>query len=203
MRPRLALAERDLAVHLEDALRGLIIADRWPKSGIEVNLTVLEIETQPVRNSDIKGLSGLSQQLLLSECITAASAAIIDAGIDCFDLVTGGVAALVQRPEKSSTVTPSVSEIVSDPSLSECENLLATCLVGYSQSRDELTEFWFQDITGQTTPADMFDGHYINEMMDQAVEAAQGARLVLVESLQDALKVKMDRANNSRITAAP
>src|SRR5277367_4846504 len=37
-------SERDLAVHLETALRGVIIGDRWPKSGVEVTITILEGE---------------------------------------------------------------------------------------------------------------------------------------------------------------
>merc|ERR1711977_376795 len=37
-------SERDLGVHLETALRGVIIGDRWPKSGVEVIITILEGE---------------------------------------------------------------------------------------------------------------------------------------------------------------
>ena len=37
-------SERDLAVHLETAIRGVIIGDRWPKSGVEVIITILEGE---------------------------------------------------------------------------------------------------------------------------------------------------------------
>ena len=99
-------SERDLAVHLETALRGVVIGDRWPKSGIEVVITVLEGEEDlwwgdeawhPGQSSG--GGPGWGMMNILAGCITAASAAIVDAGIDCVDLISGGVAALV-RPSK-------------------------------------------------------------------------------------------------------
>ena len=31
-----------MGVHLETALRGVIIGERWPKSGVEVVVTILE-----------------------------------------------------------------------------------------------------------------------------------------------------------------
>ncbi|KAI5298045.1 hypothetical protein KEM56_004369, partial [Ascosphaera pollenicola] len=38
------IAERDLSVHLETALRGVIVADRWPKSQLDISVVVLEGE---------------------------------------------------------------------------------------------------------------------------------------------------------------
>ncbi|KAK8920575.1 Exosome complex component MTR3 [Metarhizium anisopliae] len=38
-------SERDLSIHLETALRGAVIADRWPKSGVEVVVTIVEGDT--------------------------------------------------------------------------------------------------------------------------------------------------------------
>ncbi|KAL9023787.1 MAG: hypothetical protein Q9180_008107 [Flavoplaca navasiana] len=37
-------SERDLSMHVETALRGCLISERWPKSGVDVVITVLEGE---------------------------------------------------------------------------------------------------------------------------------------------------------------
>ena len=45
-------SERDLSVHLETALRGVIIGERWPKSGLEIIITVLEGEEDSFWNRE-------------------------------------------------------------------------------------------------------------------------------------------------------
>ena len=113
---------------------------------------------------------------ILSGCVTVASAAITDAGIDCVDLVTGGVAAIVRQPAAPE-------QLVLDPCPSDHEEIVAACVIGYLQSRDEVTETWAKgDITassdGTGTAPMGFD-----TLVDQAVEAAMAARRVLVEAL--------------------
>ena len=91
--------ERDLGAHLENALKGVIIPDRWPKSAIDVAITVLEAEDEKVGmiNEDgSKSLRTLAMMNVLASCITVATAALVDAKIDCLDLMTGGVAASVE-----------------------------------------------------------------------------------------------------------
>ncbi len=94
--------EQDLAAHLETALRGVLIGERWPKSGVDVVITVLESEDDNAWNNGQLSESGRrdcwGMMSILSGCITVASAAIVDAGIDCIDVVTGGVAAIVREP---------------------------------------------------------------------------------------------------------
>ena len=184
--------ERDLAAHLENALRGVLIGERWPKSGIDVVITVLEGEDDSwnkgqLSESSRKRCWGLMS--ILSGCITVASAAIVDAGIDCIDLVTGGVAAIVRQP----TAPP---QVFLDPCPSDHEAIFAACVVGYAQKKDEITELW---TTGTVMPLETSDGASIvgfDTLVDQAVEAAVAARLVLIEAIKESVEVKAQTDRN-------
>ena len=188
--------ERDLAAHLETALRGVLIGERWPKSGIDVVITVLEGEED---DSWHKGqLSEIGRKRcwglmsILSGCITVASAAIIDAGVDCIDLVTGGVAAIVRQP----TAPP---QVFLDPCPSDHEAIIAACVIGYSQNKDEITELW---MTGNVTALETSDGASIvgfEPLVDQAVEAAVAARLVLIEAIKESVEVKVQTGLNGEL----
>ncbi|KAI4116100.1 MAG: hypothetical protein LQ338_007762 [Usnochroma carphineum] len=186
--------ERDLAVHVETAVRGLFIAERWPKSGVDAVITVLEGEDdQPlgVEGSEVErdenGLSGWGMMSVLSGCITVASAAIADAGIDCVDLVSGGVAAIVRQPglrrkgAQSMDDGDGAADVLLDPCPSEHQDLVAVCVVGYLQSRDEITEVWARGDVGS----------YMEGLVDRAVEAAVSSRLVLVEALRESVESKL------------
>ena len=199
--------ERDLAVHLETALRGVLVSERWPKSGIDVIITILEGEEDDHDDesfmhssgnpSQVKGLGMMS---ILSGCITVASAAIADAGIDCVDFVTGGVAAIVRQPtikgqNAESEMAHGHSELeeltMADPCPSEYGDLHAICVVGYLQSRDELTLLW---VKGGSLE-DKHDSSKIhstpNTLIDKAIQAAVAARLVVIEAIRESTEVKV------------
>ncbi|KAI9735108.1 MAG: 3'-5'-exoribonuclease, partial [Candelina submexicana] len=208
-------SERDLAVHLETALRGVIIGDRWPKSGVEVVITVLEGEEDRWWGEEagggttgLGGVGGWGMMTVLAGCITVASAAIADAGIDCVDLVSGGVAAIVSTPGQTSkgrqglgpglgkSLSPP-TQVVLDPSPAEHEQVMAACVVAHLPFRDEITELWFKgdlpssstaEAENPTSPTTMLD-----RLIDQAVEAASGARTVLEEELREAAEFKFKR----------
>lgn len=196
-------SERDLAIHVETALRGLLISERWPKSGVDVILTVLEGEEDGplgLMGNEVcgkeGGLSGWGMMSVLSGCITAASAAITDAGIDCVDLVSGGVAALVRPQEYSGKSrhtenSGGESHIVQDPCPSEHQDLAAICVVGYLRSRDEVTEIWTRGNVGGTSPRQ--DSLVLERLVDKAVEAAMSSRLVLEEALRESADIKLQR----------
>ena len=158
--------ERDLAAHLQTALRGVLIGERWPKSGIDVVVTVLEDEEEGRERRE-----GWGVMSVLAGCITIASAAIADAGIDCVDLITGGVAAIVS------------DQLVLDPCPYDHENINAACVVGYLQSRDEITEIWSK--SKMHAPGIVFA-----PLIDNAVEAAKATRLVLLEALNESTELK-------------
>lgn len=169
-------AERDLGVHLETALRGVIIGERWPKSGCEVVITVLEGEEDGWWGDAGEGgkAGGWGMMNVLAGCITVASAALVDAGIDCVDLVSGGVAALTGPPSAGD------EGFVLDPCPSE-HDIRAACVVGYLQTRDEVTEMWMKGDAGSQAEA----------LIDNAVKAATLTRTVLVEAVKEAMEVKM------------
>jgi exosome complex component MTR3 len=188
-------SERDLGVHLETALRGVIIGDRWPKSGVEVIITILEGEEDQWWGDDIGGRNAAAAEWgmmsVLSGCITVASAAIADAGIDCVDVVAGGVAAVVRG---SDSKTPSLPTLVLDPVPSEHKEIVAACIVGYLPARDEITDLWVKgDIRHGTQSDDQNQSPSYEELADNAVQAALGAHRVLVAALKETADVKMGR----------
>lgn len=175
--------ERDLSVHLETALRGVIIADRWPKSGVDVIVSVIEGD-QDRRNPSHDSGSGegaWSVMSVLSGCITVASAALADAGIDCVDTVAGGVAALVQDGHNGPESITGGS-IVVDPVPSEHDKIVAACCVAYLPNRDEVTNLWFK---GDAAASD--SALYLN-LVNNGVRASKIANRVLVESLKETLQ---------------
>lgn len=166
--------ERDISVHLETALRAAVLADQWPKSGVDVIVTIVEGDyegntARPRRHESWDLMN------VLSACITVASAAIIDAGIDCIDSVTGGVAGLVRTGADDSPT------IVLDPAVSESTAVLAACCVAYLPSRDEISAVWLK---GQLPPSDS-TSHL--RLVGMATQAAKGASQPLLGGLADSL----------------
>ncbi|KAK4134186.1 hypothetical protein BT67DRAFT_403105 [Trichocladium antarcticum] len=164
-------SERDLGTHLEAALRGSIIADRWPKSGVDIIISIIEGD-QDRETSRFQGDEVWDMMNALSGCITVASAALADAGIDCVDTVAGGVAALVQNTSDDSTTS-----IVVDPIPSEHEKILAACCIAYLPTRDEVTNLWFR---GDLPASDM---ELYTRLVEQGIQASANANRVLVECL--------------------
>lgn len=113
---------------------------------------------------------------VLAGCITVASAALVDAGIDCVDLVSGGVAALVKSTETNA------DRVVLDPSPSD-HDIAAACVVGYLQSRDEVTQVWLKGDAGAESDA----------LMDQAVKAATLTRNVLADAVKESVELKLGK----------
>ncbi|KAI0482136.1 exoribonuclease [Xylariaceae sp. FL0804] len=178
-------SERDLGVHLETALRGALIADRWPKSGVDVIVTVIEGD-QDRRSSSSNGGGveseggGWDAMNVLSGCVTVASAAIADAGIDCVDTVAGGVAALVSRNGDDDD-DGSAPEIVLDPAVAEYKRIHAACCVAYLPTRDEVTNVWFR---GQL-PGGGGDATIYNKMLQRSLVACRNANRVVVRALHE------------------
>ncbi len=176
-------SERDLAVHLETALRGVIIGDRWPKSGVDVIITILEGEEDNWHgDAESKSAGQLGMMNVLSGCITAACAAIADAGIDCVDMVSGGVAALVKEGDAEEP------KLVLDPVPSEHEDILAACVVGYLPSRDEITDLWVKGDMDSVTGSG--DTTY-DILSENAIQAAKGSHHVLSAALTESVTLKL------------
>ena len=167
-------SERDLSTHLETALRGTLIADRWPKSGVDVVVTIIEGELTKEAARD-QGIEEWEMMNVLSGCITVASAAIADAGIDCVDTVSGGVAALVSGTEGTEPT------MVLDPVPPEHEEILAACCVAYLPSRDEITNLWFK---GRLPTSDAMSHR---DLVARAIHASRGTCQAISTSLNEAL----------------
>jgi len=185
-------SERDLGAHLETALRGVVIGERLPKSGCEVVVTVLEGEEDGWwAGSGVGKGGGWGMMSVLAGCITVASAALVDAGIDCVDLISGGVAAVTRsdsEEDKSEVVT------VLDPAPSEHDGeIRAACVVGYLQSRNEITEMWMKGDAGPR----------VESLIDEAVKAASLTRMVLAEAVKEAAELKMGQTDGDAATNAP
>ncbi|KAK4245459.1 3' exoribonuclease family, domain 1-domain-containing protein [Corynascus novoguineensis] len=169
-------SERDLSIHLETALRGAIIADRWPKSGVDIIISIIEGD-QDREASKLQGDEVWDMMNALSGCITVAAAALADAGIDCVDTIAGGVAALVQDAGDDST--PS---IVIDPLPSDHEKVLAACCIAYMPTRDEVTNLWFR---GDLPASDM---DLYTTLVEKGIQASKNANRVLVNCLSETLE---------------
>lgn len=188
-------------MHVETALRGCLISERWPKSGVDVVITVLEEDDGEVLTmregaEDIgAGLSGWGMMSVLSGCMTVASAAIADAGIDCCDLVSGGVAAIVLQPSPPNTQIGGSEdlgkEIVLDPCPSEHADILAVCVVGHLRSRDEITEIWSRGDIGGSSDEKIPGEPSFETLLERAVDAAVSSRLVLDAALREAMEYKL------------
>lgn len=119
---------------------------------------------------------------VLAGAITASSAALVDAGIDCVDLVSGGVAAVVGAASgKANTIL--------DPVPAEHQDLNAACVVGYLAERDEITELWIKGDAGQ----------HADELLEKAVEAATASRTVLADAVMEAAKSKYPVTSNNKL----
>ncbi|KAK0388730.1 hypothetical protein NLU13_4973 [Sarocladium strictum] len=167
-------SERDLSTHLETALRGAIIADRWPKSGVDVVVTIIEGE-QARQTAVAEGSEEWDMMNVLGGCVTVAAAAIADAGIDCVDTISGGVAALVSD---GSDAEP---RVVLDPVPSEHEKILAACCVAYLPTRDEITNLWLKG----SVPSSNSGLH--SALISKAVHASRGVNYAVSQSLNEAV----------------
>ncbi|KAF3482248.1 3' exoribonuclease family protein [Arthroderma uncinatum] len=182
--------ERDLGVHLENALRGAIIGDRWPKSGLDITIMILEGEDDRwwgdmLTAESLTGSDGWGMMNVLAHCVTVASAAIADARIDCLDLVAGGVAAIVEDSGSNEEAKTSTQTLVLDPDPSEHLNISSACVVGYMPSLDEITELWLKgDLPGTgSNGLNASLGH--DALMDGAIAAAKASHTVLIEAVKE------------------
>ena len=166
-------------MHLETALRGAIIADRWPKSGVDIIVTIIEGDQD--RNApENQREEGWDTMNVLSGCITVASAAIADAGIECVDTAAGGIAELGAKEARSP---PSV---VLDPAVADYHKIYAACCIAYLPTRDEVTNIWFK---GQLPGADVM---LYNNLVERSLVACRNANRVIVTALKQSIKAEQE-----------
>lgn len=169
--------ERELSLQLQIAISGMVRASAYPKSGIDVFVTVLDCEGRIEEMIGVDAAEGegerasLGAMQVLTGAITCASTAIADAGIECVDLVAAGMAALVEAKDGKDMV-------VMDPSPLDGWQVRAAVLVGYMAARDEITLVWSRGEVG----VEEFTG-----VMESAVEVATKVRGVVNDAVRERL----------------
>ncbi|KAI5801527.1 3' exoribonuclease family, domain 1-domain-containing protein [Peziza echinospora] len=207
--------ERDLSVQLATALQRSILLEKYPKAGIDVFITVLDCEGEAGAISGVSsflggggggsGGAGVDVGLLgvLAGAITCASAAIADAGIECVDLVTGGVSALVRKRGLVSIGDNSTASqeliVVQDPSPEEHDpnDVIAAYVVGYMAAREELTEIWMRGAVDVSLDDDSAESD-LDRLMDGAIMAATETRRVLNEGVAERLLYALNVNANAK-----
>ncbi|KAI5812945.1 3' exoribonuclease family, domain 1-domain-containing protein [Pyronema omphalodes] len=110
--------ERDLSSQLQIALCRVINTAKYPKSGVDVFVTIIDTGSNAKEVNEFE---------ILTAAINVSSVAVCDAGVEMVDLVSAG---FVGRDAQG--------DIVCDP-----ENVMEKmCLVSYMAARDEITMVW-------------------------------------------------------------
>jgi len=197
--------ERDLSAQLSIALEKSVDVGKYPKSAIDVFVSVLDCEGGLGDAGDGKdGGVEVGLMSVVAGAISCASAAIADAGIECFDLVAGGVAGLI-RERGGAVEEDHMGEgmdiddarqgekknrgiaLVLDPSPTDGYIILAAAAVGYMAARDELTLVWTKGSTGWEG-----DGtDEVERLVDGAIAAATSVRLVINEAVKERLLLSL------------
>lgn len=149
--------EREVGSLVQAALLRSILSERYPKSGIEVFVEVLDT-----------GASKWEDARVLAGAINVGSAALVEAGVEMVDLVTGGVAGL----DEEGNV---VGDLVTGK---------ACVAVGYMAGRDEVTCVWSRGSVG----VEEFE-----KLMAKAVEMAREARLVVNQAVAERLLLQLEK----------
>lgn len=177
-------------MQLQNALVKSIKTGAYPKSGIDVFITVLDCEGG-LDGDDDEGVEvGLMN--VLAGAITCASAAVADAGIECVDLVSGGVAALVRSEagKDAMNVGSRTLTVVLDPSPADRYTFMAAAAVGYMAGRDEITLVWMKGAVEVSAE----EGDELDLLMDGAVATARAVRLVLNAAVKERLLLGIERS---------
>ena len=152
----------------------MIIADKYPKSALDIAVMVLEGEEDCLWNEEQgfeHGLNGIGLMNVLAGSINVAMAALVDAKIECLDMLSGGVAA----------TSPGIEGELLDPCPSEHEAFSAACVVGYLPMRDEIVEVWSKFSVTDSNAT-------IDELVKAAIKAARGSNKILVDVIEESLQ---------------
>jgi ribonuclease PH len=144
----------------------MLLGHLFPKSGIDVNIAVLEYT---------------GKWSLLAVAINAVSMAIAEAGIDVVDLVT------------ASSFAVTDDGLVIDPTGEEEQAASAGGVVGYMASTGEITDAWITGVleVEEDDDMDVDSGHVrFGEVLKTVVSAAGDARMVINHALMEMVKEK-------------
>jgi len=144
----------------------MILSHLFPKSGIDVNISVLEYT---------------GKWSLLALATNAVSAAIAQSEIDVVDLVS------------ASSFSITEDGLMIDPTVEEEEKATAGGVIGYMASTKEITDAWIIGSLEMEEENDMqVDSGYerLGQTLKTVVTAATDARLVINHALVELVKEK-------------
>lgn len=168
--------ERDLSAQLQRAVARAVRTAAYPKSAIDVFVTVLDGEAP-----GNCALPELADMTALAGAIACASAAIADAGIECVDLVSAGVAGVVE-----DLSVPGGRRTVLDPAPADAWIVKGAACVAYMAARDELSLVWSRG--EMEAPGE--DG----DVVDRAIDVARRIRAVLNDAATERVRLGLEQA---------
>lgn len=168
--------EKMISQFVKDSLEPSIMLDKYPKSGIDVFITVLNRGAASARGSG-KGGKELAAKELAAACVNAASVALVDAKIQVKDVVTCGHAFVDSTSENSNIVSAPLTFAASYMTASSNKIVaLAADGAGFGSS-SSFTESQ-SDFRGAVLSPETLD-----EGLDKALKSAINTRVIINSTL--------------------
>ncbi|KAK9366017.1 3' exoribonuclease family, domain 1-domain-containing protein [Lipomyces kononenkoae] len=178
--------ERTLADFIYASLIPSIRLGQYPKSGISVSVVVI---------SGPPSWKGVVKQIAAS-CVTAASVAVVDAGIEVLDIVTAcavkfsmGVEDDVQIDLDEHGIDKSSDRITNKMDIDDGQPApevpgIGRGVVSYMASRDEISGFWIDDESHQRMDVETSHPHSIEgagliKVLKTACDGAKDVRILV------------------------
>lgn len=157
--------ERTVAAFVESSLTPAVRLEQYPKSGIDVFVTILR--------------AGRNQKALQAACVNAATVALVDAGIALRDLVTCGAAILSRKSAQEQNVP---GALIVDPSIQTIPGQLDMA-VSYMTARNS-------EIVGMAVDGGALSPQILETCLDGTLRAAKDARTYINGVLLNEFKHK-------------
>ncbi|VVT46256.1 uncharacterized protein SAPINGB_P001123 [Magnusiomyces paraingens] len=157
--------ERTVAAFVESSLTPAVRLEQYPKSGIDVFVTILRPGSNP--------------KALQAACVNAATVALVDAGISLRDLVTCG-AAILTRSESDEN---KVESIVVDPSVPTVSGRQLDMAVSYMTAHNS-------EIVGMAVDGGVLSPQILETCLSVTLKAAKDARALINGVLLGEFKYK-------------
>lgn len=180
--------EKMISQFVKDSLEPSILLEKYPKSGIDIFITVLNRGAATAIGNK-KGGKELAVKELTSACVNAASVALVDANIEVKDVVTCGHA-YVDQSESNRTNARSAALTFAVSYMTASSNeivALAADGAGFGSSLTLEQESGENEFTGAVlTPA------ILDEGLEKSLKSATEARTVINSTLLQQFVEKED-----------
>ncbi|KAK9467962.1 3' exoribonuclease family, domain 1-domain-containing protein [Lipomyces arxii] len=164
--------ERSLSEYVYASVVPSIRLTQYPKSGIAISVVVI---------SGSPSAAGLMKQVAAA-CVTVAGVALVDAGIELTDIVTGCAVKF------GAGVNDKVElDLDSDGVPGDRPDIVGRGVVSYMAGRDEITGFWFDDESPNADSSNLVESTFVNVVTvatDGAKEVRKIVNSVLLQQVQ-------------------